>query len=312
VTVPYWVQGSTVVLQFPLATAPFELDKVFFAANSTFSGVKTSRYLEFGFTLARSGSAQSPNAFRFKAKGATPDQPSIACTFHVAPPPAPPLELGAATAPPAKASKEPKEIKEPKEPKEHEKAGKKDQVEEPPFASSESAPQHMSADFGMGAPAKVRGGVGDSGINGAMGVATDQPRSASSSMIAVGITLALLCGCGLVLRRSSTEAKAARVAQSDEPKKVYLQAVDGEETVLTLPMDDLADVDDVLEAVARLGSEASGKEVDADALELYTQDAGGHAKRVRNKTPFTDVLAAHALLARPARVEHHRHANNLD
>jgi hypothetical protein len=59
-------------------------------------------------------------------------------------------------------------------------------------------------------------------------------RSGSASLIALGLTLALLCACVYQLRQAGQRARAAAVESelSAEPKKVYLQRASGEETVL--------------------------------------------------------------------------------
>ena len=63
-------------------------------------------------------------------------------------------------------------------------------------------------------------------------------RSGSASLIALGLTLALLCLCVYQLRRAGQRARAAAVeselsaeSQLGKPKKVYLQRASGEETV---------------------------------------------------------------------------------
>lgn len=146
--------------------------------------------------------------------------------------------------------------------------------------------------------------------------AVDEPvRSGSASLIAVGLTLALLCLCGHQLRRAGQRARAAAddaESQLGKPKKVYLQRVSGEETVLSLPTSELEDLQDVLEKVAELGTDATGEQLTADGLELWTQDAQGHAKRARESTPFKHILGAHALLARTARDKNHMTRATLD
>ena len=63
-------------------------------------------------------------------------------------------------------------------------------------------------------------------------------RSGSASLIALGLTLALLCACLYQLRQAGQRARAAAVeselsaeSQLGKPKKVYLQRASGEETV---------------------------------------------------------------------------------
>ena len=82
--------------------------------------------------------------------------------------------------------------------------------------------------------------------------------------------------------------------------------------VLSLPTSEVEDVGDVLEKVADLGTDATGEQLTADGLELWTQDAQGHAKRVRESTPFKHILGAHALLARTARDKNHMTRATLD
>ena len=82
--------------------------------------------------------------------------------------------------------------------------------------------------------------------------------------------------------------------------------------VLSLPTSEVEDVGDVLEKVAELGTDATGEQLTADGLELWTQDAQGHAKRVRESTPFKHILGAHALLARTARDKNHMTRATLD
>ena len=82
--------------------------------------------------------------------------------------------------------------------------------------------------------------------------------------------------------------------------------------VLSLPSSEVEDVGDVLEKVAELGTDATGEQLTADGLELWTQDAQGHAKRVRESTPFKHILGAHALLARTARDKNHMTRATLD
>ena len=71
--------------------------------------------------------------------------------------------------------------------------------------------------------------------------------------------------------------------------------------MLSLPTSEVEDLQEVLEKVAELGTDATGEQLTADGLELWTQDAQGHAKRARESTPFKHILGAHALLARTAR-----------
>ena len=82
--------------------------------------------------------------------------------------------------------------------------------------------------------------------------------------------------------------------------------------VLSLPTSEVEDVEDVLERVAELGTDATGEQLTADGLGLWTQDAQGHAKRVRESTPFKHILGAHALLARTARDKNHMTRATLD
>ena len=82
--------------------------------------------------------------------------------------------------------------------------------------------------------------------------------------------------------------------------------------VLSLPTSEVEDLQEVLEKVAELGSDATGEQLAADGLELWTQDAQGHAKRARESTPFKHILSAHALLARTARDKNHMTRATLD
>ena len=291
VTVPYWVEGSTVVLQYPLGASPFTVEKVFFGSNT--SVAKTDHKLEYGFKLGRNGK-DTANTLSFKAKGPTPDQPSIACTFVVAPPPAP----GGAAPELAKG-----------------KGGSKPAAAAPAESAS-LAPRGPVPASGTKTPAATvtpDAGVGG-GKPGAAAQAPGQPRSSASSLVAIGIAFVLLCACGRVLRGSSQRAKveiAAAETEMSKIKKVYLQGTDGEETVLSLDIEEVDDVEDVLQAVATLAAEADpGLRVSPEALELWTQDAAGHATRAHARTPFKQVRSAHALLARPAKS--HRQADGMD
>ena len=82
--------------------------------------------------------------------------------------------------------------------------------------------------------------------------------------------------------------------------------------VLSLPTSEVEDLQEVLEKVAELGTDATGEQLTADGLELWTQDAQGHAKRARESTPFKHILGAHALLARTARDKNHMTRATLD
>lgn len=82
--------------------------------------------------------------------------------------------------------------------------------------------------------------------------------------------------------------------------------------MLSLPTSEVEDLQEVLEKVAELGSDATGEQLAADGLELWTQDAQGHAKRARESTPFKHILSAHALLARTARDKNHMTRATLD
>lgn len=292
VTVPYWVEGSTVVLQFPLSTSAFTVERVFFGSNT--SVAKTDRKLEYGFALGRNFNRETANTLSFKAKGATPDQPSIACTFRVAPPPAP---GGAA----------------PELPKA--KGGSKPATSAPAESVSLPPPDPVPSGGAKKPTATVMpAGGGGGGEPGAAARAPGQSRSSASSLVAIGIALALLCACGRVLRRSSQQAKVQNASAETEMskiKKVYLQSADGEETVLSLDIEEVEDVEDVLQAVATLAVEADPSlRISPDALELWTQDAVGKATRAHSRTPFKQVRGAHALLARPAKS--HRQADGMD
>ena len=289
VSVPYWVEGSVVVLSWGLDTKPFTLEKVFFAGNASVQQIGQGP--ELGFVLGRNANQGS---FRFKAKGPEPLEPRISCTFRIAPPPAPPRSPGEAAP----------------EGTEHRPAQTSGSAAGSPPAPSAQAYGSMvhgsftaeSSDEGSAARPEADG----AGLS---------RRYGSASMIAVGLTLVLLCLCCRQLRQAGMRARtAASDAQSQlgKDKKVYLQRVDGEETVLSLPTSEVEDMRDVLEKVAELGSDASGEHYTADGLELWTQDSTGHAKRVRENTPFKQILGAHALLARAARNKNHHTRAMLD
>ena len=300
VSVPNWVEGSTVVLSWGLETEPFALEKVFFASNTSVHRV--GRGPELGFVLARNA---NQNTLRFKAKGPTPAEPRISCTFHIAPPPAPPRTPGA--------------------------AGPEGSVHKPARASgAEDKPARSDRAAGPPPPSLRPSGQGaikhgslrddDDERPTLQADADDMPtRSASASLIALGLTLTLLCLCGHQLRRAGQRARAAAVeveshveSQLGKAKKVYLQRVGGEETVLSLPTSEVEDLQEVLAKVAELGSDATGEQFTAGGLELWTQDAQGHAKRACESIPFTHILRAHALLARTARDKNHMTRATLD
>ena len=69
---------------------------------------------------------------------------------------------------------------------------------------------------------------------------------------------------------------------------------------------------DVLEKVAELGTDATGEQFTAEGLELWTQDAQGHAKRALRSTAFKKIMGAHALLARTSRGKNHMTRTTLD
>ena len=291
-SVPYWVEGSIVVLSWGLDAKPFTLDRVFFASNV--SAEQIGHGPELAFLLGRNANQGS---FRLKAKGPQPPEPRISCTYRIAPPPSPPRDPGAAA--PAGTQHKPVQAS----------GGAELHVSAPPLASPQAhgsmAHGSLSAEVSHEPPSpSATGGAGE-----------PPKRSGSAKVIAVGLTFALLCVCGHQLRQASQRARAADVdtqSQLGKPKKVYLQHVDGEETVLSLPTSEVENLQDVLEKVSELGWEASGEQHNPDGLEIWTQDATGHAKRVRANTPFKQILGAHALLARAAKNKNHSTRATMD
>lgn len=224
VSVPYWVEGSTVVLSWGLDTKPFTLEKVFFASNATVQRVGQGP--ELGFVLGRSS---NQNTLRFKAKGPTPAEPRISCTFRIAPPPAP----GAA-------APESSEHKPAHSSGAENKPSHSGRAAGPPSPSPSHSGQGSMKHGSLSDTADERAAAPSSGSAAALRADKDAKpiRSGSASLIALGLTLALLCLCVYQLRQAGQRARAAAVAselsaesQLGKPKKVYLQRASGEETV---------------------------------------------------------------------------------
>ena len=224
VSVPYWVEGSTVVLSWGLDTKPFTLEKVFFASNASVQRVGQGP--ELGFVLGRSS---NQNTLRFKAKGPTPAEPRISCTFRIAPPPAP----GAA-------APESSEHKPAHSSGAENKPSHSGRAAGPPSPSPSHSGQGSMKHGSLSDTADERAAAPSSGSAAALRADKDAKpiRSGSASLIALGLTLALLCLCVYQLRQAGQRARAAAVAselsaesQLGKPKKVYLQRASGEETV---------------------------------------------------------------------------------
>ena len=229
VSVPYWVEGSTVVLSWGLDTKPFTLEKVFFASNASVQRVGQGP--ELGFVLGRSS---NQNTLRFKAKGPTPAEPRISCTFRIAPPPAP-----GAAAP---------------EGGEHKPVHSSGAENKPSHSGGGGNGGGGGAGAGAGSPSPSPSHSGQGSMkHGSLNDKADEVaaapssgklradadakpiRSGSASLIALGLTLALLCICVYQLRRAGQRARAAAVvselsaeSQLGKPKKVYLQRASGE------------------------------------------------------------------------------------
>ena len=218
VSIPYWVEGSTVVLSWGLDTKPFTLEKVFFASNASVQRVGQGP--ELGFILGRSS---NQNTLRFKAKGPTPAEPRISCTFRIAPPPAP---EGSEHKPGHSGNAENKL------PHSGRAAG-------PPSPSPSHSGQGSMKHGSLSANADEQAAAASSAALRGADKEAKPIRSGSASLIALGLTLALLCACLYQLRQAGQRARAAAVeselsaeSQLGKPKKVYLQRASGEETVL--------------------------------------------------------------------------------